>query len=291
MKKKMLLYIGFFMTVMIAASSSADDSTLLAKAGDIRITSADLNRVIGYYTPEQREAFKTNPENKVRLLKKIMQERVLAADAKRLGIDKDPGVKEQIEIMINNQLTSELLKKEVAEKISVSDEEAGIYYRLHADEYKMPETVRVRHILVAVGKDAGEDTRKAARDKALSILKRIRAGEDFGKLAEDLSDDNGSKARGGDLGFFPRGKMIKPFEEAAFLLKAGEVSDIVETKYGYHIIKCEEKKTAGVIPFENAKDGIIEKIAKETTSNRIKEYVEKRMAEEKVEFFPERLLK
>jgi len=276
---------------MSATSSFAGDDTLLAKAGDIRITVADLNRVIGYYTPEQQDAFKAKPENKVMLLKKIVQEKILAADAKKLGIDKDPRIKEQIEILTNNQLASELLKKEIAEKIRVSDEEAGIYYELHKDGYKMPETVRVRHILVKAGKEAGEESRKAAREKSESLLKRIRSGEDFGKVAEESSDDIGSKAKGGALDFFSRGKMIKPFEDAAFSLKPGEVGDIVETKYGYHIIKCEGKKAAGLVPFEDEKKGIVERIAKETASNKIKEFIEKRMTEEKVTFFPERLLK
>jgi peptidyl-prolyl cis-trans isomerase C len=269
----------------------AGDDTVLAKGGDTRITLSDLNRIIGYYTPEQQEAFKANPENKVKLLRKLVQERILAADARRLGVDKEPAAREQLDILTNNQLASELLKREVADKISVSDEEARIYYLLHKDDYKMPETVRVRHILVNTGKGAKEETLKAARERAESLLKRIRAGEDFAKVAQEGSDDIGSKEKGGDLGFFPKGKMAPEFERAAFGLKTGEVSAIVETKYGYHILKCEEIKTAGVIPFEEAKKGILEKVLRETKASKIKEYVEKRMEEEKVEIFPGRLLK
>lgn len=291
MKKTSLLCIVLFMSVMSAGPGLAGDDEVLAKAGDKRITLSELNRIIGYYTPEQQQAIKSNPENKVKLLQKLIQEKVLAADAKRLGIDKDPGIREQLEILTNNQLASELLKREVADKISVSDEEARIYYQLHKDDYKVPETVRVRHILVKAGKGANEETQKAAFEKAESLLKRIRAGEDFGKVAEEASDDTGSKGKGGDLGFFPKGRLIPEFEKAAFALKPGEVSDIVETKYGYHIIKCEEKRPAGVLPFEDAKKGIIERILRETTSSKVKEYAEKRMAEEKAEFFLERLPK
>ena len=282
-----------FLLMLLAgpASAFAGDETVLAKAGAVTITSADLNRVIGYYTPEQQEAFRLHPEYKFKLLKKLMQEKILSADAKLLGLDKDPGVREQIEIMTNGQLASELLKREITDKISVSDKEAGIYYQLHKEDFKTPEAVRARHILVKVDKDAGQEAKKAAMEKALSLLKRIRAGEDFGKVAGESSDDPGSKSKGGDLGFFQKGQMVPEFEAAAFSLKPGEVSDIVETKFGYHIIKCEEKGDAGYLLFEGAKQGIIEKLLKQTTSSKIEEYLSKRMADEKVEFYPDRLPK
>lgn len=279
------------MSLISAAPGIAGDDTVLAKAGDTRITVADLNRIIGYYTPEQQEAFKANPENKVKLLQKLIQERVLASDARRAGIDRDPGVREQLDIMTNNQLTSVFLKREVADKISVSDAEARIYYQLHKDDYKTPESVRVRHILVKADKGSNEDTLKATREKAESVLKRIRAGEDFATVAAEVSDDTGSKGKGGDLGFFTKGKMVPEFETAAFGLKPGEVSALVETKYGFHILKCEEIKTAGVMPFEEAKQGIMERVARDTKAARIKEYVDRRMEEEKTAIFPERLLK
>lgn len=279
------------MSLISAAPGIAGDNTVLAKAGDTRITVADLNRIIGYYTPEQQEAFKANPENKVKLLQKLIQERVLASDARRAGIDRDPGVREQLDIMTNNQLTSVFLKREVADKISVSDAEARIYYQLHKDDYKTQESVRVRHILVKADKGSNEDTLKAAREKAESVLKRIRAGEDFATVAGEVSDDTGSKGKGGDLGFFTKGKMVPEFEKAAFGLKPGEVSALVETKYGFHILKCEEIKTAGVMPFEEAKKGIMERVARDTKAARIKEYVERRLEEEKADIFPERLLK
>lgn len=290
-KRVGLFCLNLCVFILLSVNVFAGDDTVLAKVGDTRITLSDLNRIIGHYTPEQQEIISNSPENKVRLLKKLVQEKVLAADAKKLGIDKDPGVREQIEILTNNQLASELLKREVADKISVSDDEARIYYQLHKDDFKTPETVRVRHILVKVDKDAGEEAKKTAKEKALSLLTRIRGGENFEKIAEESSDDAASRPKGGDLGFFPKGKMVPEFEKASFGLKPGEVSDIVETKYGYHIIKCEEKRAAGFIPFENARKGIIERITKETTASKIKEYVEKRMAEEKAEIFFERLMK
>ncbi|MBI5101802.1 MAG: peptidylprolyl isomerase [Nitrospirae bacterium] len=291
MKKTGLFCLTIIFIMLGAVAATAAEDTVLGKIGDTTITLSDLNRVIGYYSPDQQVAIKSSPENRLKLLRKLMQERILTADAKKQGIDKDPAVREQVEVLVNNLLAAELIKREVADKISVSDSEALIYHQLHKEDFKDPGTVRARHILVKTGRGANAEIRQSAREKAESLLKRIRAGEDFAKVAEEASDDKGSSAKGGDLGFIPKGKMAPEFEKAAYQLKPGDVSDIVETRFGYHIIKCEEMRAQGILPFEEVKTGIKEKILKETTMNKVKEYVEKRMAEEKVEIYPERLPK
>lgn len=290
--KKIPLFCVILISLLISpVAVLAGNETVLAKAGNMKITVADLNRIIGYYTPEEQEAFQRNPVNKLRLLKKLLDESILADDARKLGIDKEPGVKEQIAILTDNQLASELLKREVADKVHVSDKDARIYYTLHEEDYTIPATVRVRHILVKVEKGADEKTRDAAKEKAESLLKKIKAGEDFGKLAEQFSDDTGSKAKGGDLGFISRRGLDKTFADAALSLKPGEVSGIVKTKFGYDIIKCEEEKPAKLVPFEEVRKDIISRIRKDTVSSKIKGYVEKKEAEAKAEFYPQRLPK
>jgi foldase protein PrsA len=115
--------------------------------------------------------------------------------------------------------------------------------------------VRARHILIRTEAEQGDSTgaeaekkhaakRDEARKRAESILARIRAGEDFAKLASEFSEDPGSKSKGGDLDYFSRGQMVPEFEAAAFALKPGEVSQLVETQFGFHIIKLEEKRIA-----------------------------------------------
>lgn len=106
---------------------------------------------------------------------------------------------------------------------------------------KSGERVRARHILIALEADADQATQELALAKAISITQRLEAGEDFATLAEQFSDDEGSAARGGDLGFFSRGQMVAPFEEAAFSLPIGEISEPVKSDFGYHIIKVEEQ--------------------------------------------------
>jgi peptidyl-prolyl cis-trans isomerase D len=131
------------------------------------------------------------------------------------------------------------------------------YYGDHQKTlFTHPEQVRVRHILIAVGKDASAAEQAAAKRKAEHLLDQIRHGADFAKLASANSDDTGTRAHGGDLGFFARGQMIKPFEDAAFALKPGE-STIVRTQYGFHVIQLEAIKPAHTETLAEARPAIV----------------------------------
>ncbi|MEZ5566802.1 MAG: peptidylprolyl isomerase [Halioglobus sp.] len=130
------------------------------------------------------------------------------------------------------------------------------FYRANPDRYKRGEIISAAHILV---KPQGR-SKQEALELANTLYERIKAGEDFGTLAKEFSDD-GSASNGGELGFFQRGKMVAPFEEAAFALKnPGDLSEPVESIFGYHIIILRDRKPAGSIPFEEVKDGIIESL-------------------------------
>lgn len=126
-------------------------------------------------------------------------------------------------------------------------EEVERYHREHIDRYSAPEEVRARHILVS-SEGAGADADAAARAEVEGLLRRVRAGEDFGALAREHSDDPATRATGGDLGFFGRGAMLDAFERAVFSLRPGETSDVVRTEVGYHIIQCTEFRPAVAQP-------------------------------------------
>jgi peptidyl-prolyl cis-trans isomerase C len=147
------------------------------------------------------------------------------------------------------------MNRVVAEASGVSDEEIHAFYAENPAKFRLPEQVRARHILVKVAPGAGEEGKRAAREKIGAILEEVRAGEDFAELARKRSEDS-SAARGGDLGSFPRGSMVKPFEDAAFALEAGAVSDPVETSFGLHIIKVEERIPESTVPEEAARERI-----------------------------------
>jgi peptidyl-prolyl cis-trans isomerase C len=108
---------------------------------------------------------------------------------------------------------------------------------------------------VKVAPGAGEETKRATRKKMAGVLAEVRAGGDFAALARKYSED-ATAAQGGDLGFFPRGRMVKPFEDAAFALKVGAVSDLVETPFGFHVIKVEERRAPGPVAEEAVREQI-----------------------------------
>jgi parvulin-like peptidyl-prolyl isomerase len=143
--------------------------------------------------------------------------------------------------------------------------------------------VRARHILVKADKSATEEDRKKAKEKAESIRKRVAAGEDFEKLAAEYSDDNSSKTKGGDLGFFPKGRMGADFDKVAFSLKSGELSPVFETPYGFHIVKGEEKKESIPEPFDRVKEKVKERVLNDFKKAKVDEFVEGAMKDAGVE--------
>jgi peptidyl-prolyl cis-trans isomerase C len=136
---------------------------------------------------------------------------------------------------------------------AMTDGRVAEYYKGHPEQFQAPERVQASHILVKVEDGAAPEAKAAAKKKIEGIQQKLKAGGDFGALAAENSDCP-SKERGGDLGFFTKGQMVPEFEAAAFALKPGEVSGIVETKFGFHIIKCTEHSQAGATPLPEVKD-------------------------------------
>lgn len=166
---------------------------------------------------------------------------------------------------------------ELAAQITVSDEAARKFYEDKANDrlFVAPPERQARHILILVPKDATPEKRKAAKDKIEGLLKQVRAKPDsFAQIAQDNSEDKGSAAKGGDLGFFGRGQMVKPFEDASFALKPGEISDVVTSDFGYHIIKLEDVRGGGRKSFEEARATITEEIKRREANEKLAQQAE-----------------
>ena len=149
----------------------------------------------------------------------------------------------------------------MGEKLNPSDKEIADFYKSNLKMlFTYPERVRARHILVSAAPDAPAKTREEARAKAEQILRQLQGGADFARLAAKNSDDPGTRDRGGDLGFFERGQMIKPFEDTAFSLKPGQLSGVVATRFGYHILRVDEVKPAHTDTLAQARPRIVELI-------------------------------
>ncbi len=153
--------------------------------------------------------------------------------------------------------------KDFESQIKITEEEISEYFDLNKNAYATPKKVRARHILFRTEQDANKETLDKVRNKALQVLKEARAGADFAKLAEQYSDDPGTKSKGGELGFFTKERMVKPFSEAAFAMKPGEISEPVKTRFGWHLINVEQVQEAKEPVLADVKDEIRSKLVKE----------------------------
>jgi len=172
---------------------------------------------------------------------------------------------------------NKFMETQWAGKINVTEEDARKYYEANTRQFETPEQVRVSHILIKpelIDPNADPNEAKAmARTKIENLLKQIKDGADFAELAKANSVCF-SAPKGGDLGFFPRGETTPAFEKTAFELEIGQISDIVETEYGYHIIKATDHKDAGIASFDQAKDYIVKQLTEKKQSEIAEEYIE-----------------
>jgi peptidyl-prolyl cis-trans isomerase D len=145
-------------------------------------------------------------------------------------------------------------------RVDISDDEISEYYDEHPDEFQNPKTVEARHILLKVGQNAAGEEAAKVQEKIENILQKVRGGQDFAELAKQYSEGP-SKDKGGYLGSFRRESMVKPFADKAFSMEAGEISDPVRTRFGWHIIKVEKVNAATVTALADAKDKIRKKLA------------------------------
>ncbi len=189
-------------------------------------------------------------------------------------------------------LTAEsVLKREL--KINITDADARKYYDDNPSRFEQPEMVRASHILLSTrdsvtGTELPDDKKAAKRKQIEDLLKRARAGEDFAKLAQEHSEDPGSKDKGGEYKF-PRGQMVPEFEAAAFSLKTNQISDVVTTSFGYHIIKLSEKIPAEKVDYAKAEANLKEGLAAQAMQKQFPEYIKGLRKEAAVEILDEKL--
>ncbi|MDJ0847827.1 MAG: peptidylprolyl isomerase [Myxococcota bacterium] len=151
-------------------------------------------------------------------------------------------------------------------------------YEERSDQYDVPERTRARHILLRLEKGASEEEVAAVESRAREVVDRLQAGEDFAAVAEEVSEDPGSKAAGGDLGYFQRGQMVPPFEEVAFGLEPGARSDLVRTDYGIHIIQVEDRKPAELVTFEDVRADLAYELLGQQEGSRVARELAERLS-------------
>jgi parvulin-like peptidyl-prolyl isomerase len=194
---------------------------------------------------------------------------------------------EQLEGMFREmELGRSLIAQQIKPTIEVSDQEINDYYKEHPDEFYSEEQVHARHILIEAGPDADEATQQAARQQAEQARERAVAGADFAELARELSQDQSAQS-GGDLGFFTQEQMVSPFAEAAFALSPGEISPVVKSRFGYHVIKVEERRPAGTVPLDEAREPIRRMLVTEKTAAAVAQLVQRLGQDADIQFLDE----
>jgi peptidyl-prolyl cis-trans isomerase C len=177
-----------------------------------------------------------------------------------------------------------IIESEVNSKVTVADADVDTFYKQNIERFKEGESVHAAHILIAVPQTADAAQKQAGKAKAEEVLKQARAaGADFAKLAKESSQDPGSAPNGGDLGFFPKGQMTPAFEEAAFKLKPGAISDVVETPFGYHIIKVFERRPARTVPLAEIGPRVKDFLTQNERQSKLEKFIEQAKTKTKIE--------
>jgi len=181
-------------------------------------------------------------------------------------------------------LISRFVETAFVSKTVVTEAETRSFYDKNSDKFKQDEKVKASHILIGVDSAASADDKIIAREKADKLRKELAGGADFAALAKGNSTCPSSQ-QGGDLGFFGKGQMVPAFEKAAFALKPGEISDVVETQFGYHIIKLTERQPAMTTDFKNVKAKIEEYLKGQKVNEAVQKYVAEARKNAKIEIF------
>jgi peptidyl-prolyl cis-trans isomerase C len=176
-----------------------------------------------------------------------------------------------------------LVQTEIEPTVSVTDADVNDFYTKNPDKFHEPEAVHVSHILIRTPDNADEAAKKKARAEAQGVLAQIKKGGDFAALAKEHSQDPGSAANGGDLGFVPRGQTVPAFEQAAFALKDGQLSGVVESPFGCHIIKAIQHRAARTIPLAEVKPQVEQFLKQQQVQQKTAAYVNKLKAKAKLE--------
>ncbi len=301
-----------------AAEEAASSDDKVAAVNGTVISKADLEKEVGrlqwQYSMMGKPAGESEmAEMRKEALEKLIENELLYQESKRQDIKVDEAeierhvatmkkpfpteaefeaALEKMNVSVD-QLTSQytrgravqqLIEGQVADKVTVSEEEEKSFYDSNPELFMQPEQVKASHILIKVESDADESKKAEAREEIEEISQKLEAGEDFAELAKEFSQGP-SGPGGGDLGYFAHGQMVKPFEEAAFALESGAVSDIVETRFGYHLIKVADKRGGDKAAYEDIKDRLAQYLKQQKLQEEVELYVKKLKEEAEVERF------
>ena len=240
------------------------EGNILARVNDQVLTLEEFKQQFEKIRPPARRGG-SRPEMGQQMVEHWIETKLLSQEAKRRGIDESPDFVKKLEEVRERMITQMLIQEEMS-KIEVSDEEIVEYFNRYRSRFRIPETVRVRHILVSTEAEAKE------------IQGRLNKGEEFEKLAQEVSTDTRTKQQGGDLGFLERTRCQRrygySFANAAFSLKEGDISEPIKSRRGYHLIKLEEKREAGEQTLDQVREIAKSRASREKMMKTRQEFIE-----------------
>ncbi len=265
----LLIIVMLFLVGCDQMGSKKPDSPVIASIDDSSITENDFLREIKRIPEWAREQF-SNEEGKKKFLDELIKRELIYQKAMKMKLNQDKEYLEKLEDFKKMTLVSLILKKEVEEKSTVDEAQVKAFFEQNADKFTIGTEIKASHILVQTEEEAND------------VSDKISKGENFSKLAKTLSKDKGSAEKGGDLGYFGRGRMVPEFERAALSLKPGEVSKPVKTRFGYHIIKLMDIKKGETASYDQSKESISKQLITESRKKLFDSYVDKLKEEVKM---------
>ena len=250
-------------TITTVQAKEEQGDAVIAQVGPYKLTVKDFEAQVKSLPPQFQMAIASNKKFRDSFLERWVEVTLMALKAREMKLDQDPEVKKRLEDLKNALLAQEFSRRYIENKVKVTDDEVKAYYEKHKDQYTQQAQVKARHILIKVPAGGDEKAWEEAKKKAMDIKKMAEKGEDFGELAKKYSDDPGTKDRGGELGYFGKGRMVPEFEKAAFSLKPGEISDPVKTIFGWHLIQVEDVKAAQAKPFDKVESFVKQRALQE----------------------------
>lgn len=277
MKKTLLVIMSFFLLSSCAKDNNAKNS-YVAKIDNVKITLEDVQAEMAALPPMAKDFFQ-GTEGASRFVDEIVKKELLYLETKKRGLDKDKDFIRKVEEFKKITLINQILEKEIeAAGKEITDKEIRDYYEQNKDEFTINTQVRLSHIVLKT------------EDEAKKVYERLQNGEDFAKLAMELSTDKVSAKVGGDLGFFRRGEMTSELEEAAFSLKKGEISSPIKLESGIHILKVTDAK-GSVVEFDKIKDIVSQRMTAERQRESFDKFIESLKKSYKIEINKEAVSK
>ena len=255
------LFICLLLLFFVISCSKKENGTVLATIDGEDISLQEFNKELDKI-PANMKMLVATQTGKKNYLDRLIIKRLLLKEAKKEKVESEKDFQDRLSDIKDQLLIESVLKKKITADTKITDEDLKKYYDANKEAFKKDKEINTRHILLK------------SDEEAKQVLAKLQKGEDFAELAKKYSIDPQAAQSGGELGYHPKGTLMPEYEEAASkLAKVGQISGIVRTKYGFHIIKLEGTRPAAYVPFDEVKEFVKQKIAQEKQTELLDKYV------------------